>query len=502
MKFRHISLFIIFSLFLIACNNKTLKNSNLVDDQKIDWIHQVDSLLMPYWTQEVALGDPIGNFPNYRFNNGNIVNPEEFDFSTVPSFLSSFIIEQTDSLRRDFLRIKSRQTFAYGVAFHLTGNEMYLNLAKTGVDYLIKNGEYESGAPITFWQNNTGNPKISQRNSQDLAYSLTGLAMYYYLTRDESILARILTVKDYIFATYFDQSVLSEQTTLFMWVKENFESDNTTSKQLVAALDQLNAYLLLLAPIVPDELGSSFKDDIRKTCYAIKNNFYSERYNVFWGDLNDKTLGQVQTDFGHSIKTFWMCYLAGKLIEDQKLTEFARTNALKLLQTAYIEETGSWAQKFSDSTLVLDKGKIWWAYAELDQMAATLSFQDTSLYSKYLIQTYEFWSDNLIDVEHKEVWFGTDELGEVIFNTLPKAIHWKNGYHSLEHALIGYLSTSKFYNEKTELYFAFKKGKKPEVHKIRPYYYDGNIEKLSENSFKNALLNDLQLTKVHFKNIK
>ncbi len=367
MKVKHVFLFIAFSLIVISCNTKTANDSRDIADQKIDWIHQVDSLLMPYWMQEDALGYPAGNFPNYRFNNGEIVNPEEFDFSTVPSFLSSFIIEQTDSLRRDFLRIKSRQTFAYCVAFHLTGNEQYLSMAKMGVDFLIKNGDYESGAPVTFWEDNIGKPKILQRNSQDLAYSLTGLSMYYYLTRDEAILEKIIPVKNHIFSNYFDRSLLTEQTKLFMLVTENFEHDTTTSRLLVTALDQLNAYLLLLAPIVPDELENSFNDDIRRTCYAIKNNFYSEEYNVFWGDLNDKTLEQVQTDFGHSIKTFWMFYLVGKLIKDQNLTEFARTKAMKLLETAYIEETGSWAQKFSDETLAIDKGKIWWSYAELDQ---------------------------------------------------------------------------------------------------------------------------------------
>jgi hypothetical protein len=42
------------------------------------------------------------------------------------------------------------------------------------------------------------------RTSQDLAYGQLGMAMYYYLTRDESVLADILRLKEHIFGGYWN----------------------------------------------------------------------------------------------------------------------------------------------------------------------------------------------------------------------------------------------------------------------------------------------------------
>ena len=467
----------------------------------LDWIYQVDSLLMPYWMMDEAKGSPIGNFSNYRFRDGKILDPNQFDFASIPDILAPFVIVQTDSFKRDFLRIKSRQTYAFGVAYHLTGNEAYLELAKKGVDYLLEHGEYQSGSPITYWKNGQGFPKPKQRNTQDLAYSLTGLTMYYYLTRDEQVLKAILKVKDYVFENYLENSDLKEKTKLMKWVLEDDESGKADDKLLLATLDQINAYSLFITPFLPDSLNTVFKNDVKKLAYSLKDNFYSKEYNMFWGNLNNKRINESPTDFGHSIKSMWMCYLTGKLVEDDVLTDFGKKNALKLLKTAYLKETGSWAEMYTDSTLTLSKGTAWWGHAELDQMAATLSLADTSLYSKYLKQTFSYWEDHMIDHEYKETWLGLDEIGHPKFPDLPKAFHWKNGFHSLEHALIGYLSTSNYNNEQATLYYAFQKGHQPNSNKIQPYYFNADIENISTSDLKGNEFNDLQKTKVVFKNL-
>ena len=84
-----------------------------------------------------------------------------------------------------------------------------------------------------------------------------------------------------------------------------------------------------------------------------------------------------------------MLYTVGEITHETSMTNFAKEKASKLLQTAYLKETGSWADMYIDSSLAISKNKVWWSYAELDQMAATLSFNDTTFYSKYLKQTYK-----------------------------------------------------------------------------------------------------------------
>lgn len=493
-------LFVAYTLFTLQTCKKTERPiSDVKPTQDIDWVFQVDSLLMPYWMIDEAKGTPFGNFPTYRYRHGKVVDPAQFDFGSISDALAPFVIVQTDSFKRDFLRIKSRQTYAYGVAYHLTGNETYLNLAKKGVDYLLDHGEYQTGAPVTYWQDGQSFPKPKQRNTQDLAYSLTGLAMYYYLTRDEQVLDAILKVKNYVFQNYYEHSTLKENSKLMMWVLEDDEAGSPQDKQLLATLDQLNAYSLFITPFLPDSLSTTFREDVKNLAYSLMDNFYNEEYNLFWANLNNKSI--AETDFGHSIKSLWMCYLTGRLVGDDNLVDFSQQNALKLLKTAYLEDTGSWAEQYVDSTLALNKSDVWWSHAELDQMTATLSLADTSLYSKYLKQTYPYWEQHMIDHEFKETWLGLDEQGRPQFPDLPKAFHWKNGFHTLEHALIGYLSTAHYHNKNARLYYAFQKGNRPVPKKIRPYYFSADIGNVSVSNFEQEEFAGLKKTRVVFKNL-
>ena len=457
--------------------------------QQIDWKFQLDSLLMPFWMHKDALGKPLGNFPTYRCNDGSLSKCNELEL--VGSYIQS-----------DYLRMKSRQLYAYCVAYHLTGNETYLEYATLGVNYLMKYGEYETGCPVTFWQNGKSLPSKNQRNSQDLAYSLNGLAMYYYLTKDENVLNAIIKVKNYIFSEYYDKSTMSENSKIFMWVKEDFENEKTSNKELVAILDQLNSYLLLITPLMPDNIQVEFKNDLKNLCYLMKDNFYDKNLNIFWGKLDKKKFGlDYHTDFGHTIKSFWMCNLVGKLIQDSDLINFSKENSIKILNDAYISQTGSWGNCYLDSTKQTSKEKLWWIYAELDQMCATLSFNDTTLYSKYLSQTYKYWNDFFIDKVNKEVWNSLNENNEPD-KSLPKIHLWKNGYHSLEHALIGYLSTSNYSKNKITLFYAYNKKIIVDKTKINPYYFKADIIDLKQSYFVTPALESLQKTTVIFDNIK
>jgi mannose/cellobiose epimerase-like protein (N-acyl-D-glucosamine 2-epimerase family) len=479
-----------------ACETSPQGGTNDASASKIDWVHQVDSLLMPFWLGEAALGNPVGNFPTYLCDDGSVSDCPELD----PANIASWVLVQSDTLRRDFLRIKSRQTYAYSVAYHMTGHEPYMKYAKAGVDYLMANGEYDTGSPVTFWQEGEAGPDRLQRNTQDLAYSLVGLAMYYSLTREDRVLDALLRVKEHIFAEYYDKSTTAENTRMLMWVREPFEADSPSGKSLVAQLDQLNAYLLLLTPLLPDPPRASFEQDAATLCRILRENFYDAELNLFWGQLDPgrKRIGVSHlTDFGHTIKSFWMCYLAGKQAGDPELVRFAESNARRLLDTAYLVNEGAWASAYADESLELDRFKIAWIYAELDQMAATLSLEDPTLYSRYLEHTYDFWENTFIDHEHKGVFMAVDEVGQPL-DSIPKVNHWANGYHALEHALIGHLSTAQYHGDEIELYYAFAEGVDPASETLRPYLFGAEVERVDRSAFASPGLASMQRIRVIF----
>ncbi|MBE9489036.1 MAG: hypothetical protein IMY67_01970 [Bacteroidetes bacterium] len=492
-------LLIIICLFL-GCRPNMDNSQKTISQTKTDWIYHVDSLLMPFWMSDDALGNPRGNYPAYRYPDGRAIDPANLDYKFLVPEYQQFYMDNTDSLRRDFIRVKSRQVYGYCIAFHLTGNEEYLVNAKLGLDYLIKKGVYDDGSAVTFWdKEGNANPRILQRNTQDLAYALLGPSTYYYLTRDPEILNMVLDVNRFVWKEYYENSELKENTKLMAFVREDFESDNTQQKELLAPLDQLNAYLLLMARIVPDSLSEEFLGKASILAHSMKDNFYSEDYNIFWGRLNKKGM-DGHTDFAHSIKTFWMIHVTAKLTDDKALENFAREGAKKLLETAFIKENGSWASKYIDESLELDRSAFAWHNAELDQMAATLSFEDTSYYSKYLEHTYPYFEKYMIDYENKGTYWARLEDGEVVKLGFRSGWHMAN-FHDLEHALIGYLSTANYYGDDIELHFAFDQNINPENEKVKPYHYDAEVREMNKSEFKNLLLSNLSKTKVIFDRI-
>jgi hypothetical protein len=82
----------------------------------------------------------------------------------------------------------------------------------------------------------------------------------------------------------------------------------------------------------------------------------------------------------------------------------------------------------------------------------------------------------MVDPHYGEVW---DEVTLPDYAPrLPKVHLWKNGFHTAERALIGYIATSAVRSEPAVLYYAFQGCKLPAD--LRPYYYDGRVASHAE----------------------
>lgn len=493
------------------------------------WITHLRQDLLPFWTNSAALGKQ-GNFPTYRCNNGSLFNPKkpcpELENANTcchckdddcPSFCGDGYKEKVGCLvdfSKEYVRAKARQAYAYGVAYHLTGDPRYLDYAKEGVDFLIKNAlDRENGGAYSYWhiqdKSTEPGPAVLQRTSQDMAYAVSGLGFYYYLTRDEEVLEHVVALKDYIFKTYYNKSL-----DLMMWVRENSPDgvDTTDRKELVSQLDQIYGYMIWLTPVLPEPLQSAWKKDLVHLAQIMIEQFYSEKYGLFWGAISDsetKNLGTSHTDFGHSIKTLWLIYQIGKMTGHLDLVTFAQVRAINLLDKAYIEETGSWGigyQKTPDGKdWILNKDKEWWSFAELDQTTATLSLVNPSFAAK-LVKTYQYWFDHLVDHDHKlrGMWHIVKAVDNKPDLDFPKQHSWKNAFHSFEHALVSYITSQQLHNLPVELYYAFEK--KPSEALIHPYVYFGKIHRIEKYSvaMKNYkyTISDSQTWKITFTDIR
>src|SRR5258708_39878640 len=77
---------------------------------------------------------------------------------------------------------------------------------KAGVAYIRQNVIDPAGGMSTQKDltRGTWGPARESRDPQQLGYGLLGLALYYYLTRDDQVLPDILALKNYILGSYYN----------------------------------------------------------------------------------------------------------------------------------------------------------------------------------------------------------------------------------------------------------------------------------------------------------
>lgn len=442
------------------------------------WLAHVENELLPFWSTPAALGDPLGDYPTFRCNDGSAYDAEAPcpEMTNLPDWLAS-------ELGTDYTRMKSRQAFVYGAAFHLTGDERYLTWLRAGVDWLRAHAyQRDSGSAVSWWRDGVPGPAVGARTAQDLAYAQLGLAFDFYLTRDPEVLADLDRLHRHLMERYWDA-----EWGMLRWVlppadaaAEPELAADASRQELVAQLDPINAYLMLVAPLLGDDaVGRAWRADLRRLAEVVRDRYFAPEHGLFWGTLDDpaeRRLGGRHVDFGHTIKALWMLDLAGRALDEPELIEFARRHAGQVFERAALP-SGCWASGLKpDGTL--DAGQQWWIFAELDQAAATLALRapDGDRYARFLPPSHACWLERFVDPVHGGIWpwVPADWTAETYAEWQPlKQFHWKNGYHELEHALVAVITAAGLAERPLALFYAF--ATRPPAAKIRPYLFDGTI---------------------------
>ncbi|WP_341675518.1 hypothetical protein [Niveibacterium sp. SC-1] len=426
------------------------------------WLAHVRKDLLPFWSSKDALGDPPGAFPTFRCNDGT-----RFDAAAPCAELQNPPDWIKSELGRNYLRMQGRQTFAYGVAFHLTGERRWLDAARAGAAFTLAQRDPAGGYP-SWLENGKPMPEESARTAQDQSYNVVGLAMLFYLTRDPQLERALVAQQAYVFERFWNAD-----TGMLRWVPTEGPPEEAQRKELVAQLDQLNAYMLLVTPYLSEPARSTWRRDIRRLCDLMLAHYYDKETGRFFGtldQLDSRQPGGRHNDFGHTIKTYWMLLLAARELGDAKLEAFAREGARKQLAAAWDPQSQAWGSAWTATGINPDKS--WWIYAELDQVASTLALEDRSQ-ANYLKTSWPFWLKYLTDHKNGEIYGGVRRDGEGWPNPI-KIHHWKNGFHSFEHALVSYLSAQNQAGKPATLYFATGDRRAD----FRPYVLPGRVLKV------------------------
>jgi len=506
-----------------------------------EWIEHFENDILRFWSTADALGIrgnqkvTQGNFPTWRCNNGTIFDDKVNackEIINAPTWVANHKL-------LDYLRMKSRQTYLYGVAYNVTGQEKYLSWMRDGIRFIVDRGLIDGGkgGAYTYWQNGKPDNLGLARNSQDLSYVMLSLTYYYYLTNDASILAPIDNLKSYIFKTYADNASSTNGKTCLKWTASRppantnppYNLDESSKKELVAQLDQANAYLLLGSTNLPEPQRSQWKKDLRGLVNCMRFDYRDEKTGLIWGaidlDRQKHVGGHKHNDFGHTVKTYWTMYLAGRILGDTELQTFSRDNGLKILAWAYDTKDGAWnsrplpkpgqldCEQSGPKACPIDHNRDWWIYAELDQGAATLSLDKPDPARNWLgvelLRTHAYWRQNFFDKTYGDVWHRITvgkscdpNLRNEEDSCLPKVHFYKNGFHVPEHLLVSYLTSSAKRSQAASLYFATPSCSKPRTY--TPYNLVGTAKVESCKPFSAGPLDNsgLQKVKVTFTNIR
>ncbi len=401
----------ILALSFLTTNTVSLAAPSSSIPSQETWLDHA-TVLEKFWLSSNAEGKPTGRFPTWRCNDGYLLTPQHY---ICPGEIKPFGFAPL--FDRTYIRMLSRQTFGYGALFNLTGNPEALRLHLAGVDFLLKHAIDPNGGFYTFLDSdNKGYPERLSRTTQDLAYALVGLAMNAYLTHNPESINAVINTQKYIYKTYFDK-----KKNILKWVLKDFENDKAAQEELVAQLDQLNAYLLLTWRLLPETQNKAWTKTIRQTINSINKRFVSKDGHTVYGCTDNETCFDEykgrHRDYGHRSKTFWMEYLAACGLNDKALKSFAEKGMLETLKLARTEDQKNWYESINKNDA------SWWIYAELDEAALTLALQGKYPYPKQVFT----WLDKMTDRKNGEVKFGL------------KQHFWRNAYHSTEHALVGYI---------------------------------------------------------------
>ncbi len=420
--------------------------------------------IKPWWVDQSANGEPFGNFPTSRELTGAPVYGEQY------------------------IRMVSRQVYTYAMGYQLTGDEILLEYAQKGINWLTENARDDAEGFKGYYAilDGQGNSIGADKSSQDQAYAVIGYAAMHHITGENRYAKPVDEMREFVFdGAFWDPlnnspyDALTEDLT----TPVEFKSKGLDS---VSVLDHLNAYLMLYYNSLPN---GNKRDKVFNEISTLGDLVYERFYKdgIFWNtQLNRTDWNGDHVDIGHSIKSYWLLERIGQELKaqgkDPKQFLAIQANALEMLQ-ASPNEYGAYGQRFSGAHDALtDHRAAWWVHSELDQYAALRLKDSADIVAPILEKSGLFWF-NFVDTgrEVRGIRDGVKFDGSLWGDDdswTSKQFSWKSGYHETERALWLYLMMNEHQNRSSTLYYALSPNqfsKRLLENSLKPYIFNGDI---------------------------
>ncbi len=321
-----------------------------------------------------------------------------------------------------YMWLQGRQVWTFSMLYNkVEKNPKWLETAKHGIDFIIKNG-MDTNGNFYFSTSENGTPLVQPYNIFSDCFAAMAFSQYTVATGDPKI-------KDLAIQTYYN--ILKK--------KENpkgvYEKSTGTRPLKSFALPMILSNLVMeLEDILPKEEVEKTIDDC---VHEVMEVFLDKDSGLIYefvkpdGSLEDSFDGRLLNP-GHGIEAMWFMIDIGVRRKDNVLVQKATDTILKILEY-------SWDEKFGGIFYFMDaKGKptqqlewdqkLWWVHLE-SLVALAKAYEHTG--RKELVTWYQkvhdySWS-HFSDSENGE-WFGyLNRQGEVLLDL--KGGKWKGCFH-------------------------------------------------------------------------
>ncbi|WP_262246832.1 AGE family epimerase/isomerase [Parapedobacter soli] len=327
----------------------------------------------------------------------------------------------------------ARILWAFSAGYSHTAIPRYRELADIAFQYIrqyLLDPEYGG----VYWSvHPDGSPADSRKQTYAIAFAIYGLAEYYKVHADHAVLA--LAQELYL---AIEQHGWDSRHGGYI---EAFERDWRATTQLqLSAKDQnekktLNTHLHLLEAytnlynVWPNE---TLKQQIDAILGLFKNYFVSPHGHLTLFFDEQWHAKSLLRSFGHEIETSWLLCEASQVTNDGLLADSVRDLSLRLANASlkWAGKSGALPYEFDATTNGLVAEKHWWVQAEaLVGFYRAGRLSGDSRYTAAANRTWQYITENLIDRERGEWYWGRDEQGRIMDHE-DKAGFWKCPYHN------------------------------------------------------------------------
>jgi len=359
---------------------------------------------------------------------------------------------------------ESRDAYGFTRAFMLTGNEEYLDYAKSALDFMYEHLWDEQYGGWHRRCNRSGNyPYLGEKTAFDQHYALLGITAYYEATNNATDLEMLENGYDFIENSLWD----NRPEYLGYYDETNRSGSFSYDKSFNATVDAITTHLYNLYLITKDdkyftrlmEMKRNIQDYLVSSM-ANQEIGFVENYNSTWAVNNSER----RTIMGHVLKTGWCMGRIYRINEDDETLESAKALVQNVLDKGYDHELGGPYKDYDRITGEMymygasDTAKAWW---QMEQAITSgfLLYEITAedKYLKMADESLDFFMNYFVDPVYGEIYADRNrEGGRVPGWDENKGSEWKAAYHSIETAYYSFLySKLLIKQESATLYYKF-----------------------------------------------